>query len=270
MSDRQLYRLVAGKQTGPYSPEKLRPLVGDGRISRLDRFSYDGVEWLAADQIPELMGRSPTASQTAFAIPGAAEPLPQPRPTTPVPCVQSPTSTPSLWLSIAVGIGAALSILVVVSVFLGLKGGAIRVGGGNDVTGRFDTVVKSLDGLDGKTVCVRGTYFPGDLNLQESGLDYTMKFWSSGMKRTVVSGDRQDCLTLIVPEAMASRLMQIVGRLESKQPTMLECACTHSDAGGNERPIGRVTKVKFFKGMPTSPGVNAFLEMNEAGDIEEK
>jgi len=61
---RPLYRLIAGKQHGPYSAETLRPLVKDGRISRLDRFSYDGVDWQCADQFPELVGpdRQPVKS----------------------------------------------------------------------------------------------------------------------------------------------------------------------------------------------------------------
>ena len=61
---RPLYRLIAGKQHGPYSAETLRPLVKDGRISRLDRFSYDGVDWQCADQFPELVGpdRQPVES----------------------------------------------------------------------------------------------------------------------------------------------------------------------------------------------------------------
>ncbi len=61
---RPLYRLIAGKQHGPYSAETLSPLVKDGRISRLDRFSYDGVDWQCADQFPELVGtdRQPVES----------------------------------------------------------------------------------------------------------------------------------------------------------------------------------------------------------------
>ena len=61
---RPLYRLIAGKQHGPYSAESLRPLVKDGRISQLDRFSYDGVDWQCADQFPELVGpdRQPVKS----------------------------------------------------------------------------------------------------------------------------------------------------------------------------------------------------------------
>ena len=61
---RPLYRLIAGKQHGPYSAEALRPLVKDGRIGQLDRFSYDGVDWQCAAQFPELVGpdRQPVKS----------------------------------------------------------------------------------------------------------------------------------------------------------------------------------------------------------------
>jgi len=60
MSERPLWRLVAGRKTGPYPPEKLRPLMKDGRISSLDRFSYDGSEWRPPAEFPELL-RPPAA-----------------------------------------------------------------------------------------------------------------------------------------------------------------------------------------------------------------
>lgn len=55
MSERPLWRLVAGRKTGPYPPEKLRPLMKDGRISSLDRFSYDGTDWRLPAEFPELL-----------------------------------------------------------------------------------------------------------------------------------------------------------------------------------------------------------------------
>lgn len=59
MSERPLWRLVAGRKAGPYPPEKLRPLMKDGRISSLDRFSYDGSDWRPPAEFPELL-RPPT------------------------------------------------------------------------------------------------------------------------------------------------------------------------------------------------------------------
>lgn len=61
MSERPLWRLVAGRKTGPYPPEKLRPLMKDGRISLLDRFSYDGTDWRPPTEFPELL-RPPAAA----------------------------------------------------------------------------------------------------------------------------------------------------------------------------------------------------------------
>jgi hypothetical protein len=55
MSEAPLWRMVAGRKTGPYPPEKLRPLMKDGRISPLDRFSYDGSDWRPATEFPELL-----------------------------------------------------------------------------------------------------------------------------------------------------------------------------------------------------------------------
>ncbi len=60
MSEQPLWRLVAGQKMGPYAPEKLRPLMKDGRISPLDRFSYDGVTWRPPTDFPELL-RAPVA-----------------------------------------------------------------------------------------------------------------------------------------------------------------------------------------------------------------
>lgn len=60
MDEKPLWRMVAGRKVGPYDPAKLRPLVKDGRISPLDRFSYDGEEWRSAGEFPELL-RAPAA-----------------------------------------------------------------------------------------------------------------------------------------------------------------------------------------------------------------
>ena len=55
MSERPIWRLVAGQKRGPYAPARLRPLVGDGRIGSLDRFSYDGIAWAPIEEFPELL-----------------------------------------------------------------------------------------------------------------------------------------------------------------------------------------------------------------------
>jgi len=62
MSERPLWRMVAGRKAGPYEPAKLRPLVKDGRIGPLDRFSYDGVNWQPADAFPELLRPPPVVT----------------------------------------------------------------------------------------------------------------------------------------------------------------------------------------------------------------
>jgi hypothetical protein len=280
MSERQLYRLVAGKQTGPYPPEKLRPLVADGRISRLDRFSYDGVDWLPADQFPELMGKSPTVSPALPSSPAAAALPPEPQPAG-VPALPPPPGPPAGVTQVSVssrvprlpllaGVGAVGAILLVAGVVFGLKGNFIGASGLNDVTDRFDAIVKSTEGFDGKRVCVRGTYFPQELAPRPSGRDYTIKFRSAGTKRAVVSGDRENRLTLVVPQAMGNRLMQIVGRLESEQPAMLDIVCSNKDDGGEKRPIGRVARIMFCREAPMSASVKAFLKMDEDGEIEEE
>ena len=64
MAEKPLWRMVAGRKVGPYDPAKLRPLVKDGRIGPLDRFSYDGVEWRPASDFSELL-RPPTTNASS-------------------------------------------------------------------------------------------------------------------------------------------------------------------------------------------------------------
>ena len=277
MTGKQLYRLVAGKQTGPYPPEKLRPLVADGRISRLDRFSYDGVDWRSADHFPELMGRAVAAPRgdaatTATASPASTAPATASAGLRPPPPAAGAAarSSASGWLSrppmVAAG-AIGLATLLGVGMYLGLRSGPAGV---NDVTDRFDAVAKATESLGTAAVCVRGTYFPQELSPRAGGRDYTIKFRSGGAKRAVVSGDRPDRFTLVVPQAMGNRLMQIIGRLESEQPAIVDLACTQTDAGGVQRPIGRVTKIKFCREAPTSQAAKAFLQLDEDGEIEEE
>lgn len=280
MSEKPLFRLVAGKQTGPYPPEKLRPLVADGRISRLDRFSYDGVDWLPADQFPELMGTSRTVSAPVSWTPATPLPSPEqhaarvpplPPPSGPPgPVSPAPTSSRTNRLLVFGAMAGCAAILFVAGLFFAMKSNVISGGRPRDVTDSFDVVVKSVEEFDGKTVVVRGVYFPQELAPRAGGRDYTIKFRSAGTKRAVVSGDRQDRLTLVVPQAMGNRLMQIVGRLESEQPAMLEIDCTQRDAGGEKRPLGRVAKIRFCREAPRSVSAKAFLQMDEEGEIEEE
>jgi hypothetical protein len=66
MNERPLWRLIAGRKVGPYEPIKLRPLVKDGRIGPLDRFSYDGETWRPVTDFPELL-RPPAPPAAAAA-----------------------------------------------------------------------------------------------------------------------------------------------------------------------------------------------------------
>lgn len=72
MSEQRIWRLVAGHKRGPYTAAKLRPLVKDGRISPLDRFSYDGVSWAPTSEFPELLREPPppqaTPAEATFSV----------------------------------------------------------------------------------------------------------------------------------------------------------------------------------------------------------
>lgn len=78
MSKKTLWRMVAGRTTGPYDPAKLRPLVKDGRIGPLDRFSYDGIDWRPADNFPELL-RPPPVVERSLLDDAISQPLAPPR-----------------------------------------------------------------------------------------------------------------------------------------------------------------------------------------------
>jgi hypothetical protein len=68
MSERPLWRLIAGRKAGPYEPAKLRPLVKDGRIGPLDRFSYDGETWRPVTDFPELLRAPAQPAATAASV----------------------------------------------------------------------------------------------------------------------------------------------------------------------------------------------------------
>ena len=138
----------------------------------------------------------------------------------------------------------------------------------SDVTDEFDVLAKAVGAYAGKSVLVRGTYYPQDLQPRASGRQYTIKFRSMGTKKALVSGDRTDRLTLVLPDAMGSRLMQIIGRLQSEQPAVIHFTCQDQD-GGTNRPLGVVTKMCFFHELPQSVKDKSFLQMGEDGEIEE-
>jgi hypothetical protein len=166
---------------------------------------------------------------------------------------------------LAAGFGIALLGVLATGAFF-LKSG---FGSGTiDVTDTFDALGKSVGRYTGKSVVVRGTYYPQDLQPRPVGRDYTIKFRSMSAKKAMVSGDRSDRLTLVVPDAMGNRLMQIIGRLESEQPALIHLTCQAQD-GSAQRPIGVVTKLCFFRELPQSVKDKSFLQMGEDGEIEE-
>jgi len=75
MDEKPLWRMVAGRKVGPYDPAKLRPLVKDGRISPLDRFSYDGQDWRPAGEFSELLRAPAAIAPSRFADPLDSNPL---------------------------------------------------------------------------------------------------------------------------------------------------------------------------------------------------
>jgi hypothetical protein len=282
MTERHLFRLVAGKQTGPYPPEKLRPLIEDGRISRLDRFSYDGVDWLPADHFPALMtsGSLPSTPSVATSVssttPAPAATAPDhadlaagasPPPfVSPLPKTAAARGTP-LWRRVLIaGIGIAiLGILAASTLFL--RNSVFTAS--RDVTDQFGAIVDSVDGFNGSLVVARGIYYSKGLLPRVTGHDSTIKFCSGDTDNVLVTGDCAYRLTLVAPEAMAAKLKDIIGRLEAEQPSAVTFTCSEDQSHGRKRPIGRVTRIQFFHEAPQSANERSFLAITEDGEIEE-
>jgi hypothetical protein len=282
MTERQLFRLVAGKQTGPYAPEKLRPLIADGRISRLDRFSYDGVDWLPADHFPALMtsGAPSTTPSGSASIPsGTSTPaVVLPDHNVLATSVAPPPFVPPLPNTAAARGAFPLRRVLIAGISIALLGilaaGTFFVSNSlspasQDVTDQFGAIVDSVDGFTGSVVVARGTYYAKGLQPRVSGRDYTMKFCSGDTENVLVTGDCAYRLTLVTPEAMANKLKDVAGRLKAEQPAAVTFTCREDNANGRKRAMGRVNKIRFFHEVPQSVNETSFLEITEDGEIEE-
>lgn len=270
MSERQLYRLVAGKRTGPYAPEKLRPLMADGRISRLDRFSYDGVDWLPANQFPELMGKeaatvvapvviaelrsAPTATEGAVATP--------PKPVTVADSVTaSDWKMPQFWV-----LGAVVAVLVVAT-GITLLWGSRALERAIDVTDDFAMLADSLEGYEGKHLLVRGLYFPAKLTKTSQSGECAITFRSES--GCLLNGDCAYRLTLLASEKMAKSLRQVAKRLTNEQAAMVKFACSERRTGDRFRAYGLVDRITFCKQIPEDAGDKGFLTVDRDGTIRE-
>ena len=123
MSERPLWRLVAGCKTGPYEPAKLRPLVKDGRISSLDRFSYDGMSWHSADEFSELLkepvpvAAKPVERHVAPAAPPRADScIPPIRPVAVEPDVDTAKLLKAIYWLCSICVGAVVLLMLVMFV----------------------------------------------------------------------------------------------------------------------------------------------------------
>lgn len=270
MSERQLYRLVAGKQTGPYPPEKLRPLVADGRISRFDRFSYDSVDWLPADQIPELMGPTPAAAVT---LPVAQVPPPNQGPDGNSTGIALGTNKVSfrqtLPLSgtpkrIAIGVAGVAVLAAIVSAAMW---SCYLLEQPADVTDEFAMLADSLEGYEGKCAVVRGIYFPGKLTKTTHGKDSAITFRSES--GCLLNGDCAYRLTLVASEAMATALAHVANRLVAEQPASVSFVCNEVVTGGRKRPYGKVDHVTFYKEVPHTAGRKGLMRIYSNGNVRE-
>lgn len=269
MSERQLYRLVAGRQTGPYPPHKLQPLVADGRISRLDRFSYDGVDWLPADHFPELIGKAAptvvavTVPETRRGPEAAAVPVPLPPESATPPDGLSPRARKLPWLWV---FGASCAALLIASGIVMWLGSRIfeRV---IDVTDEFEMLADSLEGYEGKRVFVRGIYIPSKLVKTSQSREYALTFRSES--GCVLNGDCAYRLTLLTSEEMAQSLRQVADRLANEQPATVSFLCQERPSGDRRRAYGFVEQITFCEQVPEDAGDNGFLRVERNGKVRE-
>jgi len=270
MSERQLYRLVAGKQTGPYPPEKLRPLVADGRISRLDRFSYDGMDWLPADQIPELMGPRSAAAAT---LPVVQMPPQNPGPIGNPPEIGVTKAQDFLHQRLPISWSPRLFAIGVagVTAIAALAGAAVwsshLLEQPADVTDEFAMLADSLEGYEGKRVIVRGIYYPSKLTKTAQGTDSAITFRSES--GCLLNGDCAYRLTLLASDAMAKALAQVADRLVAEQPAAVSFLCNEVSTGGRKRPYGQVDHVTFYKEVPDAVGGKGLLRVDANGKVRE-
>jgi hypothetical protein len=270
MSERQLYRLVAGKQTGPYPPDKLRPLVADGRISRLDRFSYDGVDWLSADHFPELIGKPASSTVAPAAMPESrlgsvtaeVPALLPPDAATPADRSSSHArKTPWRWV-----LGAACTALLITAATVLSWGSRILVRP-IDVTDEFEMLADSLEGYEGKRVLVRGVYLPHKLTKTSQSAEHAITFRSES--GCVLNGDCAYRLTLLTSKEMAQALRQVADRLAAEQPAAVSFLCQERRNGDRRRAYGLIDHITFCEQIPEEPDDKGFLRVEQNGTVRE-
>lgn len=274
MSERQLYRLIAGKQTGPYPPEKLRPLMADGRISRLDRFSYDGVDWLPADQIPELVGKRDSAGVTSV--------IEQEKPSGPV-AIDAPMTPDADLLAASTDqpksrrgklpwllmLGVAIPALLAATALLLSWGGGLFFKP-IDVTDEFAMLADSVEGYEGQKVLVRGVYFPTKTMTVAQSQEVALTFRSES--GCLLNGDCAYRLTLVASQEMANALrqQQVADRLTNEQPATVSFTCNERRSVNRSRAYGLVSHMTFSKQIPEKADDEWFLRVDSSGAIREQ
>lgn len=272
MSERPLYRLIAGKQTGPYPPEKLRPLMADGRISRLDRFSYDGVDWLPADQIPELVGKCGLAGVTSVieqeksSAPAAVGmPMVRNADLLSASTVQPKSRRGKLpWFLM---LGVAIPALFAATAILMSWGGGLFLKP-IDVTDEFAMLADSIEGYEGQKVLVRGVYFPAKTMKIAQSQEFALAFRSES--GCLLNGDCAYRLTLVVSQEMTNALRQVANRLTKEQPATVSFTCNERRSGDRSRAYGLVSHMTFSEQIPDHADDEWFLRVDRTGAIREQ
>lgn len=248
MGSLKIYRKVAGRTVGPYDSAELAPLVADGRISSLDRFSYDGTSWDSLDAFPELSGKPRVDSAPPVGPPplvvGDSE-----TPSSPGGDIRKPTFRRNL-VVLFVGL-ITIACGVAVAVFPGSFLGFGDIG---------SKLLDSPESLQGQTIVLEGYYQPRCLRPLSDGR-YEIGFSVGDDGGVLVSGSPEERFHFVARGDIGERLMLSTGSFRSLQPARVTLAVGHK--ADNLWPTAELVEIAFFKGWPLADEADAFLVIGD-------
>lgn len=242
MGSLKIYRKVAGRTVGPYDSAELAPLVADGRISSLDRFSYDGTSWDSLDAFPELSGK-PRVDSAAVGPPplvvgdGADSSSPG--------NIRKQTLRRTFIVLFVVlsTIACGVALAVFAGSFLGF----------GDIGSQL---LNSPESLQGQTIVLEGYYQPRGLRPLSDGR-YEIGFSVGDDGSVSVSGSPEARFQVLARGDVGERLMLSTGLFRSLQPARL--SLTVGNKTDDLWPAAELIEVAFFKAWPLDDEADAFL-----------
>lgn len=246
MRGEKLYRLVAGRRTGPYEAEELIPLVDDGRISTLDRFSYDGESWQPLASFPELTGRQTTS---------VLGPPPCPAVNHRKDVAVRPDGHKRRTYHYSV---ASLGGLIV------LAGCVMWAALSENTLGKKDIPQQLLadpTSLQGQELVLEAYYLPNALRPLPEG-SYAIGLALGRDDATTLSGADDSDFLVLVDDTIGERLMLSTGLLKTRQPARVTLAV--GVEADTTWPSAECIDVSFFKTWPVNESTESFLRLSRA------